>query len=127
MTLTFAKFEHDFENLSSKRGMLKTAPGIEETARANPGTKRDTILSSLEDQNRDIPERELATILDAFRHDRKIHRTLIARPHLPASIVDRLVRLVARDTELNDLLQRHAVPESFPADLRSVRSRPHWW
>ncbi len=74
-----------------------------------------------------IQEQDLATILDDFRHDQKIHRAVIARQHLPATIVERLVRLVARSADINELLRRHAVPEAFPVDLRSVRSRPNWW
>ncbi len=92
-----------------------------------PKEGQDDVLSRLGDGDRAVPEQELAAILDAFRHDNEIHRALIARPNLPPSIIHRLVRLVERDADLNDLLRRHAVPGSLPVDLRSIRPRPEWW
>lgn len=89
--------------------------------------RRDAVLSWLGEGDQEIPEQDIASILDAFRHDHKIHRTLIARRHLPATIVDRLVRLVASQDDVNDLLRRHGAPGSPPVDVRSVRSRPGWW
>jgi len=89
--------------------------------------RRDAVLARLADDDREISEQDIATILDDFRHDGDVHRALIARERLPADIVERLIRLVGRDADLDDLLRRHAVAGSLPEGRRTVRTRPNWW
>lgn len=88
---------------------------------------RDATLSRLSDKSCEIPDVALAAILDAYRHDRRVHRALIARPALPEAIVLRLIRLVARRSDLDNLLARHAPAAPVTADLRAARLRPGWW
>jgi hypothetical protein len=103
--------------------MIETCPEVSDPTNSS----RDAVLSRLSDEDQNIQEQDLASILDAFRHDQKIHRSLIARQHLPESIVERLVRLLACSTDVNELVRRHSKSEAFTVDLRSVRSRPDWW
>lgn len=101
-----------------------TTPDTRSTT-AKPG--REAVLARLGEPNREIPEREYGEILDAFRHDREVHHALIGRDSLPVAIVERLIRLVESNDDLEALVRRHAVAGTPSDGWRSVRTRPDWW
>lgn len=88
---------------------------------------RQRVLGLLADASADIAEDDYAAILDNFRHETRIHRALIGRAELPFAVVARLIRLVAGEADVQELIQRHGTPH-LPMDWRrSTRSRPDWW
>jgi hypothetical protein len=75
----------------------------------------------------ELSERRLLECLDRLCDDQRVHKAMIERDRLPATVTQRLVAVTCRRLGA-ELAARHALPETpegEPGELDT--DRPRWW